>query len=227
MIDPLTLNLHTEDGRKALNRAIAERLGYSVYHYDKGYNDYYMLMDPSWNPAWESFTGIRFSEVSKAGIRAGERKTEAEAWLDAPDWTGDLELALTLRPYKAIGMSVLPSGFISVTAPSLIGLESVVPPLSVPPAVRYCVAWYQLEQERPAFDEVVMEAVTALYRQFGTEYTRAYRSGDTAAQASIYQSLDEAMNQLAAQHHTTAAALDEQYRQWREMQDAERRDGDA
>lgn len=59
--------------------ALAQALGYTIYHYDKDYreNCYYMLMDPNGDPVI-------------AG-RSGERKTEAGAWDDAPNFTTDYD----------------------------------------------------------------------------------------------------------------------------------------
>lgn len=55
----------------------AKALGYTVYHYDKDYaeNCYYQLVDRQLNP------------VVSFPFRAGEQKTEAEAWDDAPEFS--------------------------------------------------------------------------------------------------------------------------------------------
>jgi hypothetical protein len=66
-----------------LNKLVAVVvMEYTVYHYDKDYaeNCYYMLMDEGFNP------------VVPMVNRAGERKTEAEAWADAPDFSADWNL---------------------------------------------------------------------------------------------------------------------------------------
>lgn len=76
----------------ALNRQIAEKLGYYVYHYDKDIaaNCYFELMDPDGNPV-------------RIGYSDGEQKTEAEAWATCPNWEGDIHRAIELlegRRYK-------------------------------------------------------------------------------------------------------------------------------
>jgi len=63
-----------------LRREIAERLGWQVYHYDKGRPAYYLLVDEN------------FDALGK------ERNTEEEAWADAPDWPRDLNAAMGLVP---------------------------------------------------------------------------------------------------------------------------------
>jgi hypothetical protein len=62
--------------RRERDIALAQMLGYTVYHYDKApaANCYYLLMEEDGNPA----------------VRSDERKTEAEAWDDAPFFTTDL-----------------------------------------------------------------------------------------------------------------------------------------
>ena len=67
-----------------LNRAIAERLSYTVYHYNE-IKSYYRLMDEDWNPV-----------VLDAGLIGGQRETEEEAWNDVPQWASDIRLALSL-----------------------------------------------------------------------------------------------------------------------------------
>lgn len=64
---------------KAIDIECAKLLGYTVYHYDKDYakNCYFMLMDAEFDP------------VVTSSFRAGERKTEDEAWSDAPGFTYD------------------------------------------------------------------------------------------------------------------------------------------
>ncbi|KAA9007226.1 hypothetical protein F4V43_01695 [Paenibacillus spiritus] len=59
-----------------LNRALAELMGYTVYHYDKDVlgRCYFELTDPEGYP-----------EI----VLGGERKTEPEAWGDAPDYCTD------------------------------------------------------------------------------------------------------------------------------------------
>lgn len=64
-----------------LNRALAELMGYTVYHYDKDVPErcYYMLVDPTGD----------YSMI--------ERPTEAMAWLDAPWYTGDPAASLEIQ----------------------------------------------------------------------------------------------------------------------------------
>lgn len=71
-----------------LNRQIAERLGWWVYHYDKDYreNCYYQLVNESFVPV-----------VYAPNYYTGQRRTEAEAWADVPDFAGDREASLTLE----------------------------------------------------------------------------------------------------------------------------------
>lgn len=76
-----------------LNKQIALKLGYSVYHYDKGYpaDCYYMLMTPDFNPVVLG--------------RDGERKTEDAAWGDCPNWQENIGLAMELvgnRDFEAL-----------------------------------------------------------------------------------------------------------------------------
>jgi hypothetical protein len=70
---------------RELDILVAKSLGYWVYHYDKDYaeNCYYELMEP------DSVT-----PVVGWPPRKGERKTEAEAWEDAPDFSTDTTAAL-------------------------------------------------------------------------------------------------------------------------------------
>lgn len=64
-----------------LRRQVGEALGYSVYHYNKGPRDYWMLMDPEYNAVvWHPF-------------REGERATEAEAWADLPAFDTNMDAA--------------------------------------------------------------------------------------------------------------------------------------
>lgn len=72
---------------KALDKACAVALGYTVYHYDKDYeaNCYYQLMDREFDPA------VMFP------YRSGERKTEAEAWGDCPNFSTNYEAARLLE----------------------------------------------------------------------------------------------------------------------------------
>lgn len=76
-----------------LNIEVAKVAGYSIYHYDKDYehNCYYMLWEPNsidWagQGDWERFG----HEIRERRFRAGERKTEEEAWKDAPYFASDL-----------------------------------------------------------------------------------------------------------------------------------------
>ncbi|MBY3623788.1 hypothetical protein HGO21_30190 [Acinetobacter sp. CUI P1] len=64
-----------------LNRALAELMGYTVYHYDKDVPErcYYMLVDPTGD----------YSTI--------ERPTEEIAWLDAPWFTGDPATSLEVQ----------------------------------------------------------------------------------------------------------------------------------
>ncbi len=98
-----TFNLKTPEGRRALEQYIAEQQGYTIYHYDKDYAEscYYMLMNPDWDSVVHSdLTGRFLEEFSKRHIRAGERKTEAEAWLDCPQWLENTDLAFELAGDK-------------------------------------------------------------------------------------------------------------------------------
>ena len=72
---------------RELNEQCAKALGYTVYHYDKDYaeNCYYQLMDEELDPV------IMFP------FRAGERKTEDEAWADVPAFSTDYEAARILE----------------------------------------------------------------------------------------------------------------------------------
>lgn len=76
-----------------LNRALAELMGYTVYHYDKDVPErcYYMLVDPTGD----------YSTI--------ERPTEAIAWLDEPWFTGDPAASLEVQ-VKATRVDV--SGYI-------------------------------------------------------------------------------------------------------------------
>lgn len=64
-----------------LNKQLAIKLGYTVYHYDKdrAENCYYSLQDPHGDPVISIF-------------REGERKTEEGAWADTPNFDSDLNL---------------------------------------------------------------------------------------------------------------------------------------
>ena len=62
---------------------IAEKvMGYSIYHYDKDHPDncYYMLMDNEFNPV-------------NAIYPSNQKKTEAEAWEDCPNFSTDIAAA--------------------------------------------------------------------------------------------------------------------------------------
>lgn len=75
-----------------LRRQVAEALGYTVYHYDKGYKPYWMLMDPDFNP------------VVYAPFREGERASEAEAWADLPAFDTNMDAAwLVVEAVRARG----------------------------------------------------------------------------------------------------------------------------
>ena len=80
MADWNGLSLYNTNDLLKIDRMIAERLGYTIYHYDKGYETscYYMLMDGESN-------GVVVG-------REGERKTEDEAWSDCPRFTNRLFL---------------------------------------------------------------------------------------------------------------------------------------
>lgn len=84
-----------------LNIKIAKMLGYTMYHYDKDHPDkcYYELWDSQGEPV----------------VLRGERKTETEAWNDAPNWSEDVALALGLW-HGYSGWSIGPGdGFHSYT----------------------------------------------------------------------------------------------------------------
>lgn len=73
---------------RELDSRVARALGYTVYHYDKDHaeNCYYMLMDAEFVP-------VNFID--------GSRKTEAEAWSDAPRFSSDLAAAQSLEAVVA------------------------------------------------------------------------------------------------------------------------------
>lgn len=84
-----------------LNRAIADMLGYSIYHYDKDVaeNCYYMLMDPNWDRV-------------VYGLHAGERRTEEQAWADPPDFSGDIAYAWqVVEKMQADGHTVMQTAY--------------------------------------------------------------------------------------------------------------------
>lgn len=91
-----------------LNIKVAKRLGYSVYHYDKDYPNqcFYMLMDSNYEPVadmeWKRFT----EEYKTRRLHTGERKTEAEAWKDAPQFSTDLNAAFTLLDGKVCSATI-------------------------------------------------------------------------------------------------------------------------
>jgi hypothetical protein len=67
-----------------LRLAIAKAFGLTVYHYDKGYLNYYCLLESDGYPVNENH-------------RENERATEAECWeKDCPDWPTDLNAAFGL-----------------------------------------------------------------------------------------------------------------------------------
>lgn len=105
------INLNTEEGEKQFNRFIGEQLGFYVYHYDKDVepNCYYMLWTPD-SANWVGHDGRYAHEHLREplGWHVGERKTEAEAWDDMPNWTGNDRTALTLsdEPDFILGRSV-------------------------------------------------------------------------------------------------------------------------
>ena len=68
-----------------------EVMGYSVYHYDKSNNDYYLLWDREGNPVFSLW-------VTGGVIDRGQRDTESEAWADTPKYTID---ANALRDMEA------------------------------------------------------------------------------------------------------------------------------
>lgn len=80
---------------REINRRIAEKLGYTIYHYDKDMpaHCYYMLMDPEGNAVAFKTNSVSDENTS---LRIGERKTEAAAWEDCPDWAGDPRYAVEL-----------------------------------------------------------------------------------------------------------------------------------
>ncbi|MEK4479532.1 hypothetical protein MKZ23_08875 [Paenibacillus sp. FSL R5-0876] len=67
-----------------LNRALAELMGYTVYHYDKDVlgRCYFELTDP------EGYSEIVFG---------GERNTELEAWADVPNYCTDPAASLEVQ----------------------------------------------------------------------------------------------------------------------------------
>jgi hypothetical protein len=67
-----------------LNRALAELMGYTIYHYDKDYeeNCYFMLMDTDFDPVEPD---------------DGRRKTEERAWNDTPDYCTDPAASLEVE----------------------------------------------------------------------------------------------------------------------------------
>ena len=64
---------------RELDEQCARALGYWVYHYDKDHanNCYYQLLDQDLSP------------VELLSYRAELRKTETEAWADAPNFSSD------------------------------------------------------------------------------------------------------------------------------------------
>lgn len=68
-----------------LNLQLAKKLGYSVYHYDKGPADtcYYSLQDSHGEPVVSVF-------------KEGERKTEDAAWGDCPNFMDNIPLLLEI-----------------------------------------------------------------------------------------------------------------------------------
>jgi hypothetical protein len=67
-----------------LRLAIAKAFGLTVYHYDKGYLNYYCLLESDGYPVNENH-------------RENERATEAECWeKDCPNWPTDLNAAFEL-----------------------------------------------------------------------------------------------------------------------------------
>lgn len=74
-----------------LNRLIGEKVfHYDVYHYDKDVaeNCYYMLVGEQLEKL------APFDPTQRGG--GGERKNEAEAWADCPNFSGNLIAAFTL-----------------------------------------------------------------------------------------------------------------------------------
>ena len=71
---------------KNLDIEIGKLLGYTVYHYDKdvGESCYYMLMTPDFEPVADLW-------------HEGQRKTEAEAWNDMPQFSSDGNAMLLLN----------------------------------------------------------------------------------------------------------------------------------
>ncbi len=84
-----------------LNRAVAEKFGYSIYHYSSGgeASAYYTLQDED---------GGNVIDYGKPS-RANEKKTEAEAWRDAPDWSDDMDLAMGLVDKRGFTLGYSPS----------------------------------------------------------------------------------------------------------------------
>ncbi|MEK5416326.1 hypothetical protein [Paenibacillus sp. FSL L8-0708] len=67
-----------------LNRALAELMGYTIYHYDKDVAErcYFELTDPDGYP-----------EI----VFGGERNTELEAWADVPNYCNDPAASLEVQ----------------------------------------------------------------------------------------------------------------------------------
>lgn len=72
-----------DDNEKSLSRQVAEKLGFYIYHYnkDRAENCYYLLSAQSEGDYDTHFV---------------HRKTEAEAWLDVPQFDSDIRLAMAL-----------------------------------------------------------------------------------------------------------------------------------
>lgn len=84
----------TSKRANAVNRAIAEACGYYIYHYDKDHpaQCYYMLSIPN-DCHWAGWDQLRFRN-EWGQWKAGERKTEKEAWNDVPDYYNSLDEAI-------------------------------------------------------------------------------------------------------------------------------------
>jgi hypothetical protein len=91
----------TTDDRDRVRRDLLRLAGYTVYHYDKDYPDqcYYMLMTPDFDPYIFQDIARFGDEIRTRGYRAAERKTEDEAWADAPELT--LDWLVSLLPDNA------------------------------------------------------------------------------------------------------------------------------
>lgn len=145
-----------------LNQQVAEKLGYSLYHYDKGTASecYYLLQDEE---------GHTVSRPGEMGASMGHRKTEAEAWKTAPPFDSDIQWAMTLLKNRTwdLGHSMFRGTYSCSIVPMYAGSEfpNNVTAEDAELEVAICKAFLQLDLETEAKVKALSDARKKLQYQ--------------------------------------------------------------